>query len=204
MKGDDLRSWGNQMARSWGLKGNLGLAKLERGKVLLEFKMVVEAEKALNLGGILVGKTLLRLEKWSPRMGCLLEGEKKNEAWVRIVGLPISLWDRDTLRKVGEKCGGFLVIDSQTERLEELQWARILVKLTGKEIPSMVEIGVEGVCYSLNLLWEVRPVMRVLPAARRGKNNKVEGEVEGDVSARAGKRMLEEVDDARIETHPVC
>ena len=32
----------------------------------------------------------------------MLEGEKKNEACVRIVGLPISLWDRDTLRKVGE------------------------------------------------------------------------------------------------------
>ena len=67
------------------------------------------------------------------------------------MGLPVSLWDRDTLRKVGEKCGGFLAIDSQTKRLEELQWARILVKLTGEEIPSMIEIGVEGVCYTLIL-----------------------------------------------------
>ena len=75
------------------------------------------------------------------------------------------------------------------------------MKLTGKEIPSMVEIRVEGVCYSLTLWWEVRPIMRVLPVARRGKNNGVEGEVEGDVSARAGKRVLEEVDNARIETH---
>ena len=63
VKGDDLRSRGNQMARSWGLNGNLGLAKLERGKVLMEFEMVAEAEKALNLGGILVWKTFLRLEK---------------------------------------------------------------------------------------------------------------------------------------------
>ena len=63
MKGDDLRSRGNQMARSWVLNGNLGLAKLERGKVLMEFEMVAEAEKALNLGGILVWKTFLRLEK---------------------------------------------------------------------------------------------------------------------------------------------
>ena len=102
-----------------------------------------------------------------------MEGEKKNEAWVRIVGLPISLWDRDTLRKVGEKCGGFLAIDSQTERLEELQWARILVKLTGEEIPGMIEIGVEGVCYSLTLWWEVRLATRVLLAERRGKNNRV-------------------------------
>ena len=108
------------MARLWRLRGNLGLANLERGKVLLEFEMIAEAEKALNMGGILVGKTFLRLGKWNPRAGCLLEGEEKNEVWVRIVGLPILLWDRDTLRKVGEKCGGFLAIDSQTKRLEEL------------------------------------------------------------------------------------
>ena len=106
VKGEDLRSWGNQLARLWGLRGNLGLAKLGRGKVLLEFERSVEAEKALNMGGLLVGKTLLRLEKWNPRTGCLLEGEEKSEAWVRIVGLPISLWDRDIFRKVGEKCGG--------------------------------------------------------------------------------------------------
>ena len=48
--------------------------------MLLEFEMIVEAEKTLNMGGILVGKTFLRLEKWKPRMGCLLEGEEKNEA----------------------------------------------------------------------------------------------------------------------------
>ena len=201
MKGEDLRSWGNQMARFWGLKGNLRLAKLERGKVLLEFEMIAEAEKTLNMGGILVGKTFLRLEKWNLRTGCLLEREKKNEAWVRIVGLPISLWDWDTLRKVGEKCGGFLAIDSQTERLEELQWARILVKLTGEDIPSMIEIRVEGVCYSLILWWEVRPVMRVLPVERREENSGGEEEVEGDASACAGKHVMEEVGNARIETH---
>ena len=65
------------------------------------------------------------------------------------------------------------MIDSQTERLEELLWARILVKLTDEEIPNMIEIGVEGVCYSLTLWWEVRPVMRVLSIERRGKNNRV-------------------------------
>ncbi|RVW53865.1 hypothetical protein CK203_099673 [Vitis vinifera] len=79
-KGEDLRRWGNQMARSWGLRGNLGLAKLERGKVLLEFEMRAEAEKALKMEGILIGKTMMRLEKWNPRSGCLLEGEEKSEA----------------------------------------------------------------------------------------------------------------------------
>ena len=75
------------------------------------------------------------------------------------------------------------------------------MKLNGEEIPSVVEIGVEGVCYSLTLWWEVRLIMRLLPTEKRGKNSGAEGEVEGDVSAPAGKCVLEEVDNARIETH---
>ena len=59
---------------------------------------------------------------------------------MRIVGLPVSLWDRSILRRIGEECGGFLAVDSQTKKLEELQWARILVKLNGEELPNMVEI----------------------------------------------------------------
>ena len=117
------------MAKLWGLKGNLGLAKLEDGKALLEFEMITEAEKALDDGEISVGGLVMRLEKWSQRTGCLMEEEREREAWVRIVGLPIFLWDRDILSKIGEGCGGFLDIDVKTERMEELQWARIRVRV---------------------------------------------------------------------------
>ncbi|RVW60788.1 hypothetical protein CK203_033504 [Vitis vinifera] len=104
-----------------GFEGNLGLAKLEDGKALLEFELKIEAEKALKDGVISVNGFDIQLEKWSQRTGCLMEEEKEREAWVRILGLPISLWDRDILRKIGEGCGGFLDIDAKTERMEELQ-----------------------------------------------------------------------------------
>ena len=39
-KGDDLRDWGIQLAKIWSLKGILGLAKMERGKVLMEFELL--------------------------------------------------------------------------------------------------------------------------------------------------------------------
>ena len=105
VRGDDLKSWGTQLAKTWGLKGKLGLAKLERGKVLLEFELLAEAEKALNLRRTSVGGFLLCLEKWRPKTGCLLEGEKRSEAWVRIVGLPVSLWDR-AIRRSWRNCSG--------------------------------------------------------------------------------------------------
>ena len=111
---------GDLFGNFWSLKGNLGLAKLEMGKVLIKFEFLTEVEKALKIGGISVRGSLLRLEKWRPELGCLMDGEKRSEAWGRSVGLPISLWDRAILRRIGEECRGFLVVDSQTEKLEDL------------------------------------------------------------------------------------
>ena len=51
-RGDDLKAWGTLLAKDWELKGNLGIAKLERGKILLEFERLEEAKRALGLGSI--------------------------------------------------------------------------------------------------------------------------------------------------------
>ncbi|KAL6345965.1 hypothetical protein AAG906_025245 [Vitis piasezkii] len=142
-RGDDLKAWGTLLAKDWELKGNLGIAKLERGKILLEFERLEEAKRVLGLGSTTVRGIYLRLEKWRPETGCMLEGEKRREAWVRIVGLPVSLWDQAILRRIGEECGGFLAIDAQTEKLEELQWARILVKTNKEELPNVAEVWIE-------------------------------------------------------------
>ena len=196
------------MSKVWGLKGNLGLAKLNDGKVLLEFEMVKEAKKALADGEIEVGGFVMRLEKWSQRTGCLSEEEKEGEAGVRIVGLPISLWSRDILSKIGEGCGGFVEIDEKTERKEELQWARIRVRINGGKIPKMVEIWVENLCYSLSLWWETRPTMRVTSTVEKGKpigaDEEVEGvgadgEVEGEFQPREGKRVREAEGGSRLK-----
>ena len=57
------------MAKTWGLKGKLGRAKLERGKVLLEFELVVEAKKALSHGRISVGGFSCAWRDGSPETG---------------------------------------------------------------------------------------------------------------------------------------
>ena len=109
--GVDLERLGWSMARSWGLQGKLGLARLEKGKILLEFEYVGEAKRVLSSGNRLVGGVQLGLERWSPRCGCEEEGGSRKEAWVKILGLPISLWVPSILRKVGDECGGFVAMD---------------------------------------------------------------------------------------------
>ena len=112
---EDLARLGWSVARAWGLKGKLGLARLGKGCALLEFETVEEAKRVLASGVRSVGGTQLGLEMWSPRFGCSAEGEDRKEAWVRILGLPISLWVPSILRRVGEECSGFLGIDPLTE-----------------------------------------------------------------------------------------
>ena len=114
-----------------------------------------EARRVLTSGKRSVGGIQMGLECWNPRSRCLKEGELRNEAWVRILGLPISLWVSSILRRVGEVCGGFLAIDPKTERMEELQWARILVRTNGEDLPSLLETRVEESTYCLSLWWEV-------------------------------------------------
>ena len=48
--GEDLEKLGRLLANSWGLKGSLGLARLERNKVLLEFELLDEAQCTLFSG----------------------------------------------------------------------------------------------------------------------------------------------------------
>ena len=122
-----------------------------RGRVLLEFEFAKEARRVHLSGNKVVGGVQVDLERWNPRSGCMEEGEVRREVWVRILGLPISLWVPSVLRRVGDACGGFLDVDPKTESMEDLQWARILIRSDGENIPGSLVIGVEGMTYSLSL-----------------------------------------------------
>ena len=196
--GENLERMGWLMASSWGLKGKLGLAWLEEGRALLEFELTEEARSVLTSGKRSVRGIQVGLELWNPRYGCLEEGEIRNEVWVRIMGLPISLWVPSILRRVWDVCGGFVAMDPLTERMENLRWARILVKSKGGVLPSSLEIGVEGSSYYLPLWWEVLPSFGQISEGYRGSSGHCSGEVRSDGGARADPRVEERVN-ARLE-----
>ena len=187
---DDLERLGNLWANSWGLKGKLGLAKLERGKALLEFEDISEAHRVVFSGSRLMGGAHLRLDRWNPKTGCRVEEEMEQVAWVKIFGLPISLWSQGILKKIGEECGGFLDMDERTRSMREIQWARILVKTKGDFRPSLLEMEVEDEAYTVALWWEIRPVVRRLFSATENRRKK---EVRGDLHSRAEKRVGKEL-----------
>ena len=123
---------------------------LGRGLLLFEFELLSEAEQVLARGKRRVKKNILFLEKWNPEVGCFCKGAITNEAWARVVGLPLHLWSCEVFKMIGDGCAGFIAMDENTASMVELQWARILVKLVGRDLPSYVQIVV-------GLGWGVSP-----------------------------------------------
>ena len=187
---------GSLWARSWGLKGKLGLAKLERGRALLEFEDLREAHRVVSSGSREMGGVFLGLDFWNPKTGCWGEKERAQEAWVRIFGLPMSLWSPAILKKIGEECGGFVDIDEWTRSMGEVQWARILVKLRGEFRPSILEIEVEEEVYMVALWWEIRPEVRRINSVEETRRRT---EIRGDMHSRAEKHVGKEVTEAGID-----
>ncbi|RVW43782.1 hypothetical protein CK203_074034 [Vitis vinifera] len=83
--------------------------------------------------------------------------------------------------------------------MEELQWARLLVKRNGESPPSLVEVWVDGFCYAVTLWWEIRPVIKFPVTEKRGKAVVTVAKEGGDASARAGVRVLGAMEDSRLE-----
>ena len=102
---------------------------------------------------------------------------------MRIVGLPISLWSPEILKRVGDESDSFITADEQTKTMGELQWARILVKSRGEFRPSVLEIEVEEEVYAVSLWSECCLVLR---RNRRHAAGRHSSEVKGEEASRAG------------------
>ena len=129
------------------------------------------------------------MDWWSPESGCLRRKGSMQEAWIRVVGLPLHIWTTEILRKIGDACGGFVAVDELTEMKNEVKWARLLIKLSGKARPSAVNILEGSRSYEMQIWWEILPwVTGVYPANSRlvGKYPKEEDEVGASAAERVG------------------
>ncbi|RVW76361.1 hypothetical protein CK203_049878 [Vitis vinifera] len=138
------------------VKGKKGLS-VDSMRVHLGEKEIMYREEQLGrclVGGALVlfefntngkliwcfleGAVVLRIEnilqRWGPAVGAL-EREPCKGSLVRVVGLPLHLWSREVFKRIGDCCGGFVVVDEETALFSQLQWARILVKDSGMKWP---------------------------------------------------------------------
>lgn len=74
------------------------------------------------------------MDWWEPDVGCFIEGAFVGEVWVRVRGLPMHLWGKEFFKRVGDACGGFVVVDMETEERRYLTLTRLLVKFSGRKV----------------------------------------------------------------------
>ena len=127
----------------------MDIAVLGSGLLLFDFELLSEAERVLARGKRRVLGSVLFLEKWHSEVGCFCNGAFSNEAWVRVLGLPLHLWSREVFKLIGYGCGGLIVVDENTNFMVELQWARLLVKMVGRDLPTSVQIVAGSGCFSV-------------------------------------------------------
>ncbi|KAL6345756.1 hypothetical protein AAG906_017501 [Vitis piasezkii] len=164
---DFLKNWA---FHAWLLKGRLNIVVLGRGLLLFEFELLSEAERVLARGKRRVKDNVLFLEKWHPEVG------------------------REVFKLIGDGCGGFIAVDKNADSMAELQWARMLVKVVGRDLPTSVQIVVGLGCFSVQLWWETPPwFSQVVPeGSLLGKGVTVdEEEARGGSRAACRGRVLE-------------
>ena len=181
-----LKVW----ARStWQLRGGLQVHIFGGSLILFEFEDVLEAERVLTRGSRRFRERLISLERWYHETGCLVQEEAYKEAWVRVLGLPLHLWSREVLIKIGDCCGGFLEVDEGAENAVQMQWARILVRSSGRRLPGSLQLVIGSICYSIQLWWEILPKFSVVVPrsySEGSPESKVRGDIGGDPRASKG------------------
>ena len=147
---------------SWMLKGELRISRLGGALVLFEFQNKWEADMVLFRGSRRFKDRDFLLQRWDPEVGCTWKESLAKEVWVRVVGLPLHLWSREVFKRIGECCGGFVVVDEETTLFSQLQWVRILVKDSGMNWPGSLPVEAGNSRWMLCLWWEAPP--RVMQA----------------------------------------
>ena len=102
----------------WSLKR--GVKKSTFGRTLLfDFEDISNIEWMLAKGSRRLEEKVLHLVKWILEVGCLLKGRLLG-SWVRVLGLPLHLWNWEVPMKLGDYCGVFVTVDEDVAHLTHL------------------------------------------------------------------------------------
>ena len=163
----ELGAWAK---RAWRLKGGVTFQKLSKKLFFMSFELVEEADWVMENGSRIFRGEVMHLEWWSSSTGCEGRTIQDSKVWIRVLGLPLHLWTEDILKKLGDRCGGFVVMDKETTHMKDLRWARILVKNSSSRKPFLVNLLAGARSYELHIWWEFQPrVVEVYPQVNRTK-----------------------------------
>ena len=86
------------------------MEELRRGLWLFGFEIPNEARIILREGTGRLGGLSISLREWGKDVGCMVGRDTCKTLWVRLLGLPLHLWSCPILKRIGDKCGGFVAV----------------------------------------------------------------------------------------------
>lgn len=133
---NDVRRWA---CNTWKTDVGVGVYAMNDGQFLFKLPSRKIAEHIQS--GVWIWKKMkLELDWWNPTTGCWPEEIRRDWVWIRILGLPLSMWSNKMFKLIGDRCGGFVETEEETTLKNHLHWARIKVHGDGKEVPKEIEL----------------------------------------------------------------
>lgn len=108
-----------------------------------------------------------KLDWWSPTRGAFHESTRFDWVWIRALGLPLNLWNKDVVKKIGDACGGWLENEEETNIKNHLRWVRICVWGPKKNIPTKVELSNGKLIFSLPIWCEASATFKPAMESKR-------------------------------------
>ncbi|KAK8521568.1 hypothetical protein V6N12_031462 [Hibiscus sabdariffa] len=102
---------------------------IENDYFLVTFRSHSDPLKVLADGPWTIFGYYLTIEPWSPNFSTSQLHPRKIVAWVRLPGLPVTLYKRNIISKIGESIGPVIKIDFQTESGRRGRFARMAISI---------------------------------------------------------------------------
>lgn len=82
------------------------------GQFLFELPSRSTAEYVLS-GWWAWKKVPVDLQWWSLTMGCWPVDVSRDWVWIRVMGLPLSMWSKEVFKRIEDMCRGFIEMEKE-------------------------------------------------------------------------------------------
>lgn len=119
----------NKAKRDWARSGSVKVIDMPRGFLAVHFGSNEDYKHALFEGPWMIADHYLLVQRWRPNFLNSAKKESKVAVWVRIPELPLELYNKTFLERVGNALGSFLKMDHLTSIQSRGQFARFCTEI---------------------------------------------------------------------------
>ncbi|KAL9422299.1 hypothetical protein AB3S75_034549 [Citrus x aurantiifolia] len=132
----------NRLKSMWKKIGEFSVVDLENNFFLIRLQSYEDVEYVVTEGPWVIMGHYLTVQPWSPQFDSKVTKLDTVNAWIRLPGMPMHLYDKRILKKVGQLVGFVLKIDVNTASNERGKFARLAVRISlNKPLVSQFKIN---------------------------------------------------------------